>query len=90
MKKISVYPTPFTKFQAMKKFTVEKDVATYIKKEFEKKYSSSWHCIVGRNFGCYVTHEPHHFIYIFLCQKAILLYKSGSQEGVTMIEKKFN
>ena len=79
-KKISVYPTPFTKFQAMKKFTVEKDVATYIKKEFEKKYSSSWHCIVGRNFGCYVTHEPHHFIYIFLCQKAILLYKSGSQE----------
>ncbi|KAG4213175.1 hypothetical protein ERO13_A01G038300v2, partial [Gossypium hirsutum] len=29
----------------------EKDVAEYIKKEFDKKHGPTWHCIVGRNFG---------------------------------------
>lgn len=28
-----------------------------IKREFDKKYGPTWHCIVGRNFGSYVTHE---------------------------------
>lgn len=31
--------------------------------EFDKKYHPTWHCIVGRNFGSYVTHETKHFIY---------------------------
>ena len=25
--------------------------AAYIKKEFDKKYNPTWHCVVGRNFG---------------------------------------
>ena len=37
--------------QALEKFNVEKDMAAFIKKEFDKKYSPTWHCIVGRNFG---------------------------------------
>jgi hypothetical protein len=28
--------------------------------EFDKKYTPTWHCIVGRNFGSYVTHETKH------------------------------
>ena len=43
--------------QALDKFNIEKDIAAYIKKEFDKKYNPTWHCIVGRNFGSYVTHE---------------------------------
>jgi hypothetical protein len=35
------------------------------------------HVIVGRNFGSYVTHETKHFIYFYLGQVAILLFKSG-------------
>jgi hypothetical protein len=46
-------------------------------KEFDKKYSPTWHCIVGRNFGSYVTHETKHFIYFYLGQVAVLLFKSG-------------
>ena len=34
--------------QALEKFTLEKDIAHYIKKEYEKKYAPSWHCI-GKN-----------------------------------------
>ena len=64
-------------FQALEKYNIEKDIAAYIKKEFDKKYNPTWHCIVGRNFGSYVTHETRHFIYFYLGQVAILLFKSG-------------
>lgn len=63
--------------QAMEKFNIEKDIAAYIKKEFDKKYNPTWHCIVGRNFGSYVTHETKHFIYFYIGQVAVLLFKSG-------------
>lgn len=58
-------------------FLYFQDIAAYIKKEFDKKYNPTWHCIVGRNFGSYVTHETKHFIYFYLGQVAILLFKSG-------------
>ena len=31
-----------------------------MKKEFDKKYGPTWHAIVGRSFGSYVTHETKH------------------------------
>ncbi|KAK2919632.1 hypothetical protein Q8A73_001836 [Channa argus] len=48
------------------KYNIEKDIAAYVKKEFDKKYNPTSHCIVGRNFGSYVTHETKHFIYFYL------------------------
>ncbi|CAH8828087.1 unnamed protein product [Trichobilharzia szidati] len=63
--------------QAMEEHNIEKDVATFVKKEFDKKYGPTWHCIVGRNFGSYVTHEVNHFIYFYLQNVAVLLFKSG-------------
>ena len=63
--------------QALEKYNIEKDIAAFVKKEFDRKYNPIWHCIVGRNFGSYVTHEAKHFIYFFLGQVAILLFKSG-------------
>jgi len=62
---------------ALDKFTIEKDVAAHIKKDFDKKHGPTWHCIVGRNFGSFVTHETKHFIYFYIDQVAILLFKSG-------------
>eukprot|EP01134_Creolimax_fragrantissima_P002846 CFRG2846T1 len=63
--------------EALDKHSVEKDVAAYIKKEFDSRYTPSWHCIVGRNFGSFVTHETKHFIYFYIGQIAVLLFKSG-------------
>lgn len=37
--------------QGLDKFNIEKDIASFIKKEFDRKHSPTWHCIVGRNFG---------------------------------------
>jgi len=63
--------------QALDKFNIEKDIAGYIKKEFDRKHNPTWHCVVGRNFGSYVTHETKHFIYFYIGQIAVLLFKSG-------------
>lgn len=63
--------------EALKANDVEKDIAAYIKKEFDKKHGTTWHCIVGRSFGSYVTHETKHFIYFYVGQLAVLLFKSG-------------
>ena len=32
------------------------------------RYNPTWHAVVGRNFGSYVTHETKHFIYFYLGQ----------------------
>ncbi|KAL1239731.1 Dynein light chain 1,cytoplasmic [Trichinella pseudospiralis] len=63
--------------KAMENCNIEKDIASYIKKEFDKRWSPTWHCVVGRNFGSYVTHETKNFIYFYLGQVAILLFRSG-------------
>jgi dynein light chain LC8-type len=52
--------------KAIDSYNIEKDIACYIKKEFDRKHNPTWHCIVGRNFGSYVTHETKHFIYFIL------------------------
>lgn len=62
---------------ALEKHTVERDVAAHIKKEFDRKFGPTWHCVCGRNFGSYISHESHKFIYFYQNQIAILLYKSG-------------
>ena len=40
----------------MLKFNIEKDIAQHIKKTFDERKGPTWHCIVGRNFGSFVTH----------------------------------
>lgn len=44
---------------------------------YDSHLQSERHVIVGRNFGSYVTHETKHFIYFYLGQVAVLLFKSG-------------
>uniref|UniRef100_A0AC35GVT1 Dynein light chain n=1 Tax=Panagrolaimus sp. PS1159 TaxID=55785 RepID=A0AC35GVT1_9BILA len=34
--------------EAKKLFFLDKDVAAYIKDECEKKFGSTWHCVVGK------------------------------------------
>merc|ERR1712007_327333 len=57
--------------QALEKYNIEKDI--------DKKYNPTWHAIVGRNFGSYVTHETKHFIYFYLGQVAILLFRADKR-----------
>lgn len=55
----------------------DKEVATFIKDDFRSRYHGTWHCIVGRNFGSFVTFERSFYIYLYIGQTAILLFKTG-------------
>ena len=44
----------------------EKLVASYMKSTFEKRYKGVWHCITGRSFGGFVTHETGKYIYFYI------------------------
>ncbi|CAL1715706.1 unnamed protein product [Somion occarium] len=61
---------------ALEKYNIEKDIAAQIKKEFDKRHGPTWHVVVGKNFGSYVTHETKHFIYFYIGSLAILIWKS--------------
>ncbi len=58
--------------------TQERAIATHIKREFQNKYHGLWHCIVGKNFGSFVTHETKAYIYFYVGQMGVLLWKSVS------------
>ncbi|KAK9893557.1 hypothetical protein P389DRAFT_182017 [Cystobasidium minutum MCA 4210] len=60
---------------SVEEHSLEKDIAQYIKKEFDRQYGATWHCIVGKNFGSYVTHESGNFIYFYMGPMAILLHQ---------------
>ena len=64
--------------QALEKFAVDKntEIAGFIKKEFDRKHSPTWHCIVGTNYGSFVTHQLSHFISFYLDDICVLLWKS--------------
>ena len=41
---------------SMIKFPIEKDMAAFIKRAVDDQYGPTWHVIVGKSFGSYVTH----------------------------------
>ncbi|KAI6317945.1 hypothetical protein MCOR08_004780 [Pyricularia oryzae] len=62
--------------EAMSRLTIEKDIAEHVKKTFDERKGPTWHCIVGRNFGSFVTHESKHFLYFYLGHCAFLVFKT--------------
>jgi hypothetical protein len=51
--------------------------AEAIKNEFDQRWSPHWHVVIGRNFGSYVTHETKHFLFFYLDDKAVMMFKAG-------------
>lgn len=50
---------------ALEKYNIEKDIAAQIKKEFDKRHGPTWHVVVGKNFGSYVTHGASLYLALF-------------------------
>lgn len=63
-------------------------MASYIKNEFDKKYGPIWHVILGKNFGAEVAREKNHYIYFYMGQTAIQLFKSGGPPSLQSVEEK--
>ncbi|KAI5959991.1 hypothetical protein KGF57_001991 [Candida theae] len=62
---------------AIQNYKIEKDIAAFLKKELDQVYGPTWHVIVGKSFGSYVTHEQGYFIYFYIGELAFLVFKSG-------------
>eukprot|EP00250_Pteridium_aquilinum_P001048 c11239_g1_i1 orf=225-515(+) len=50
-------------------------IARFLKQEFDKCYGGGWQCVVGSNFGSFVTHSHGNFIYFCIERLAFLLFK---------------
>ena len=58
---------------ALEKYNIEKDIAAQIKKEFDKRHGPTWHVVVGKNFGSYVTHGAS-LLPVHVLERAIAVY----------------
>ncbi|AQZ16736.1 DYN2 (YDR424C) [Zygosaccharomyces parabailii] len=63
--------------EAVGNFEMERDIAGSIKKQLDVKYGNTWHVVVGKNFGSYVTHEKGHFMYYYVGPLAFLVFKTA-------------
>jgi len=54
-----------------------KDIACYIKTQFDKSYGPGWQCIAGTSFGSYITHSSGSFIHFCLGRLAVMLFKGA-------------
>ena len=52
-------------------------VVEEVKSEFDERWGPSWHCVMGKSFGSFVTHETQNFMYFYLGDKACMLFKAG-------------
>ena len=64
--------------EALKEYSTERDIAQCLKDFFDDKYQPAWHCIVGKSFGSFVTHETKSFIFFTVNGYTILLWKNGT------------
>ena len=52
-------------------------MAKMIKEELDKQLGGSWHVIVGRNFGSYMSYEDQSAIMFWINHICFLIFKFG-------------
>ncbi|KAL6615378.1 hypothetical protein ACP70R_037648 [Stipagrostis hirtigluma subsp. patula] len=53
-----------------------RQLAHDVKKEFDKVYGPTWHCIVGTSYGSFVTHSRGGFLYFSMDKIIVMLFKT--------------
>ncbi|KAK0403464.1 hypothetical protein QR680_016934 [Steinernema hermaphroditum] len=55
----------------------EKSIASHLKRKFDDAFGPTWHCIVGNNFGTFISHRQNHFLYFYVDNMGVLLFKTA-------------
>lgn len=63
----------FVKYPRDQMFDIAKDIKEYM----DRKTTPSWHCIVGRSFGSFGSHEAGTFLYVYVHDLGIQIYKGA-------------
>ena len=69
---------PLTEGNAPPKPIVDRDIAADIKKQLDARFGRMWHVVVGADFGSFVSHESGAFAYIYLKDRAVLMFRTPS------------
>mgnify|MGYP003385962228 CR=1 FL=1 len=51
-------------------------MATFIKKKCDEELSGTWHVVIGRNFGCSITHDSKFVVFVQVDLMHALVFKS--------------
>ncbi|CAH8465484.1 unnamed protein product [Schistosoma turkestanicum] len=61
---------------ATEQYDQERDIASYVKKHMDKYDGGVWHCVLGKNFGCYVSHMDGYFSYLEFQGKSVIVFRT--------------
>eukprot|EP00744_Colponema_vietnamica_P016241 GILI01022778.1.p2 GENE.GILI01022778.1~~GILI01022778.1.p2 ORF type:complete len:140 (-),score=25.24 GILI01022778.1:89-508(-) len=61
-----------------RKLVEQRAIAQFIKRELDSKYGPTWHVIVGRSFGSYLSHDDQNFVYFFIGDCGFLIWRTES------------
>ena len=62
-------------FEALKKYTAEKEMADFIKSEFDKLYEPDWQIVIGKDFSVAFSFEIENFVFFQIEDIYFLFYK---------------
>jgi dynein light chain LC8-type len=51
-------------------------MATQVKKKCDELFGGTWHCVVGNNFGCSITHDTKYALFFQVDMINVLVFKS--------------
>lgn len=61
----------------IEKKELEHVIAKKLKDALDKQYTKEWQCIVGKNFGAFVSNEDEFSLYFTYGQVSVLVFKAG-------------
>ena len=61
---------------ALDQFKIEKDIATFMKKQLDDYSKATWHCVVGKCFGCSITHATKYMYFLQIDGHYVLIFAS--------------
>lgn len=62
--------------EALDKFQIEKDMATHVKKKCDEQFGGTWHVVIGKNFGCSITHHTKYVLFFKIDLMHVIIFKS--------------
>ena len=62
--------------EALRRFTEQRAMAQWMKRELDRKYTPVWHVIVGHEFGSYVSHDDKNLVYFFINDVGFLVWRT--------------
>jgi len=63
--------------KAFQEFRTEREISNTIKKFLDTNHTPTWNCIVGKDFGSYITHETKRYLNFTIGHQNILVWKCG-------------